>query len=84
MNKEQIYDEKIAPLMQQVLEICMANNIAMISDFEIPNDEDPHLCCTSNLPGDDGLFSQRHLPARRALLSGSSALAFTTMLSGNA
>lgn len=84
MSKEEIYDEKIAPLMQQVLEICMANNIAMISDFEIPSDEDPNLCCTSHLPGDDGLFSRRHLPVRRILLSGSSALAFTTTSSENA
>ena len=77
MNKEQVYDEQIAPLMTQIIEICEKNNIGMLADFEIPNDEDPDLCCTSWLPGENDQVSHRHSLARRVLLGGVGALAFT-------
>ncbi len=53
MNKEQIYDEKIHPLMGKIIEICKEHKIAMISSFSIPNDEDPNLLCTSALCNKD-------------------------------
>lgn len=46
-NKEQIYDEKISPLMAQILEICKTNHIAMIATFSIPTPEVNDLRCTS-------------------------------------
>lgn len=52
-NKEQIYDEKISPLMAQIIAICKENRIAFLADFLVPNDEDPDLHCTSCLLGDD-------------------------------
>ena len=48
-NKEQIYDEAIAPLMKQILAICGANNIAMIASFALPIPGNPALQCTSSL-----------------------------------
>lgn len=69
MNKEQVYDEKIVPLMAQIIDICHEHNIGMVADFEIPNDEDQDLwCCTSGTPGDGGQISRRHSLARSMLM----------------
>lgn len=54
MNKEQIYDAQINPLMAQIIEICKANNIAMLATFALPTPEDADLCCTSHLPDETG------------------------------
>jgi len=43
--KEAIYDEKIAPLMTQILAICQEAKIPMIADFGLGDD----LHCTSAL-----------------------------------
>ena len=49
MNKEQIYDSEIAPLMAKIIEICTANKIAMLADFAIGHSEDEGLKCTTAL-----------------------------------
>ena len=49
MNKEQIYDEKISPLMAEIIDVCKQNKIAFIASFAIPNDEDNDLRCTTAL-----------------------------------
>lgn len=54
MNKEQIYDEKLAPLMTQVIDLCREHKIAMLATFCIPNDEDSTLSCTTHLPDETG------------------------------
>ena len=77
MNKEQVYDEQIAPLMTQIIEICEKNNIGMLADFEIPNDEDPDLCCTTGLPGENDEVSRRHSLARQVLMGRIGGFAFT-------
>lgn len=51
MNKEQIYDERIAPLMAQIIEVCQANKIAFLASFSIPTEEDEDLRCTSAILG---------------------------------
>lgn len=61
MNKEQVYDDQISPLMQQIIDICKDQGIAMMASFDIahdgegPNGEDcSTLMCSSLLPdGDD-------------------------------
>nr|WP_319555972.1 hypothetical protein [uncultured Vibrio sp.] len=53
MNKEQIYDEKISPLMQQIIHICQDNNITMLASFSIPTEESPSLACTTALLSND-------------------------------
>jgi hypothetical protein len=67
MNKEQIYDEKISPLVQQIIGICRANGVAMIASFNIAHDgEGPDgedyssLTCTSHLPDGDEVFDERY------------------------
>lgn len=49
MNKEQIHDEQISPLVNKIIEICQANGIAMICSFHIPNEDDDELLCTTAL-----------------------------------
>lgn len=53
MNKEQIYDSQISPMMAEIIKICKANNIPMLASFYLPNDEDPDLYCTSFLSRDE-------------------------------
>ena len=43
MTKEQTYDEKISPLMAQIIAICKKHKIAFIADFRLDGD----LSCTS-------------------------------------
>ena len=59
MDKEQAYDEKIRPLMSQIISICQEHGIAMVSCFAIPVEDDAGLRCTTcladendEMPGD--------------------------------
>lgn len=54
MNKEEIYDEKISPLMRRIIEICKEHGIAMMADYAIPTEEDDGLRCTTLLPDETG------------------------------
>ncbi len=49
MNKEEVYDDLINPLMAQVLKICVEHKIAMLLSFAIPTPDDDGLRCTSAL-----------------------------------
>ncbi|HDS1794045.1 hypothetical protein [Pseudomonas putida] len=66
MNKEKTYDTEISPLMQQVINICREEGIAMIASFAIghedggPNGEDATgLTVTTHLPDAEGQFDPR-------------------------
>lgn len=66
MNKEEIYDSQIHPLMKQILDICKAEGIAMQASFAIGHDgEGPEgedcsqLICSSHLPDGEGVFNER-------------------------
>lgn len=67
MNKEQIYDSQINPLMAQIIEICKANKIAMLASFAIPTPEDFDLCCTSQLPDESGKLPRHIAEASRII-----------------
>lgn len=79
MNKEQVYDERINPLMAQIIEICQGAGISMLAHFEIPTEEDPHLVCTTSLPDGEGNRSSAMRKAHNAALGRGSfvALAIT-------
>ncbi len=51
-EKERIYDEKIAPLMSQILEICKEHKIGVVSSFAL--DPKTGLCCSTAMCG--GVF----------------------------
>jgi hypothetical protein len=52
MNKEQIYDEQINPLMAQIIKICDENNIPLVFSAQLTTDEEDGamFCTTFNLP----------------------------------
>lgn len=73
MNKEQIYDEQISPLMAQIIAICAEHKIAHIACFAIPTDDDPDLRCTTGQlsadfePPEEFLQAWKHIrPASRS------------------
>lgn len=52
-DKENVYDEQIAPLMEQIIAICNENGLSMFASYCIKNDEENgELYCTTCLPGD--------------------------------
>jgi hypothetical protein len=60
VNKEQVYDNQISPLMTQILNVCQANGIAVIAQFVLNSPETPDLHCTSILPDETGVNPLRH------------------------
>ena len=51
MNKEQVYDAQINPLMTQIIAICREHKIAMLCSFSLDLEEG--LKCTTALLHDD-------------------------------
>lgn len=70
MNKEQVYDTQISPLMRQIIKICQEHGIAMLMDFAIGHDgEGPDgqdctdLRCSTLLPDENGESALMHQEA---------------------
>lgn len=59
MNKEEVYDKEIYPLMNQILEICEQNSIVMVASFAIPTESKPDLVCNSAYHDKNGKMSPR-------------------------
>ncbi len=70
MNKEQVYDEQIAPLMTQIIDICKTHKIALVASFKIPNDDDPDLHCTTTLTTKEYDPSRGQIRAAQSLAGG--------------
>lgn len=47
MKKEEIYNEKIAPLVEKIFEICKENDIQMISSFNFGGTENGDKICNT-------------------------------------
>lgn len=77
LNKEQVYDAQINPLMEQILTICQAHGIAMLCTFAIPTPDDDELACTSMLPDETGENHPAHKRAYQAVMQRSQAFAIT-------
>lgn len=54
LNKEQVYDQQIDPLIDQIVEICKANGIAMVASFALPTEQAPYLRRTISGPDETG------------------------------
>lgn len=70
MNKEEIYDNHISPLMKQIVSICRAQGISMIASFDIahdgvgPNGEDcSNLVCNTLLSDGQGRMNRSFVRA---------------------
>ena len=66
-TKENIYDEEIAPLMNQILRICREHKIAMLAHFAVPSESDKYLVCTSALLKNEFEPTENMLEAIRIL-----------------
>ncbi|WP_145585187.1 hypothetical protein [Yersinia intermedia] len=54
---ESVYDEKISPLMKQIIDICNENQMPMICSFAFENCEERNIgTCTTILNGFDNRF----------------------------
>ena len=65
LNKEQVYDEQISPLMNQVIAICQERGISMLATFALPVPGNEGLACTTALADETG----QQPPMHRRLLS---------------
>ncbi|HDL8465947.1 TPA: hypothetical protein PXR61_001985 [Yersinia enterocolitica] len=54
---ESVYDERISPLMRQIIDICNENQMPMICSFAFENCEERNVgCCTTILNSFDNRF----------------------------
>lgn len=75
MNKEEIYDTHIQPLMAEIIGICKANGIAMVASFSIPTESNSGLACTTVIPDGDGKNPVSHLIFAKLVRDGFAGLA---------
>lgn len=54
MNKEEICDTQIAPLLDQIIAICQQHGIAAFMNFAIPTEEEPDKQCLTVLCDGEG------------------------------
>jgi hypothetical protein len=63
MTKENVYDEQISPLVRHIIDICRAQEIALLLSA-LPEDEDEReLFCTTILPGTDEVSCEKFVQA---------------------
>jgi hypothetical protein len=62
MTKEEIYDERIAPLMAQIIDICKAHKIPVLCEFVFGTEG-----CTTSLLRPEYEPSQAQLDALRLI-----------------
>lgn len=55
-KKEVVYDEEIAPVMNEVIKLCLKHGISAICSFDISGPEQPDLLATTQLPNEHGRF----------------------------
>lgn len=81
--KEEFYDEKIAPLMGQIIAMCKEAKINMVADFSLgpdPSNDDTPMFCTTSLPNldpADEVGVERMTRATRTLRQRPDFMAFT-------
>lgn len=80
LNKEQVYDAQINPLMAQIIAICKANKIAFVASFSIPTDEDAELACSSAMLGAEFEPPKRFIEAWNVIRDGRRPLSSPLML----
>lgn len=58
IDKEAVYDEKISPLVSQIIEICKQEKIPFVMSFALreESDEEEDLYCTTAIYGQPGMM----------------------------
>ncbi|HBR2117531.1 TPA: hypothetical protein L9N02_004021 [Klebsiella quasipneumoniae subsp. similipneumoniae] len=80
-NLESIYDEKISPLMRQIIDICKEHNMPMVASFAYENSEENGIgCCTTKLTF-EGRYIKEFAEAT-SIIRGNPLLSAFTIMSG--
>jgi hypothetical protein len=66
-TKEEYYDQEVMPLVKQILDLCARRGISMLSVFDLPDEKQFDLHCTSSLSDETGELGCATLRAYRAL-----------------
>jgi hypothetical protein len=74
-NKEQVYDEQIAPLMDSIIKLAQEHGIAMLATFAIPTEANPDLVCTTYMPDGAGKANPALYEALKCVRGSSPAIA---------
>lgn len=64
MTREEAFNAKIRPLVQELVAACQEHGIALAAQFDISSTDDPNRRCTTILPGEDGGMPDDILAAR--------------------
>lgn len=67
MSKEQAYDEKISPLMAQIIAICKEHQIPLLATFNLQNDDEDVMNCTTALLDEAWDVPKKMLEAYRCI-----------------
>nr|WP_026681352.1 hypothetical protein [Priestia megaterium] len=67
-DKEKVYDEEIAPLMKQIIEICKREELPMVAQYYLKKERDdqdeylgePMYCTTTIIPAKKDMDEEAH------------------------
>lgn len=77
--KEDLYDEKIAPLMAEIIALCQGADIAVFTHFILDDHgEDGRMLCTTSLPLGDNKEDRQKIERLRRLAKPPAS--YTTMV----
>jgi hypothetical protein len=77
MDKEQVYDAEISPLMAQIIAICKRAGISCLCTFDISTEENDGCMCTTCLPDENGVFPDKIKEAEHVVYRKPEFYAFT-------
>jgi len=56
IDKEAVYDEKISPIVQQIIDICKVENIPFVMDFGLRDGDGENVYCLTAAYGQPGMM----------------------------
>ena len=85
MTQEDIYDEKVSPLVKQIIEICKEHDMPCLLSFACPDDEDGEssLMCTTAILEDHRIGAKRKLREALKLLLSDDSFSFAITVTSN-
>ena len=85
-NEEEVYDNKISPLMKQLIDVCKEHKIPMVASFTYENCEEKGVGrCTTLLNGFGGRKDEAHQSANTLIRNnGNPPLVSTIVISQTA
>lgn len=80
-NEEEVYDNKISPLMKQLIDVCNEHKIPMLASFTYENCEEKGIGrCSTLLNGHDGRKDDAHQSANTLIRSGGNPPLISTIV----